>query len=751
MAGSIAHCKGVRTRYRNILQAEIDTSFQLIKGEKYVERSNTAQTDKCIEKLAMYCEKLDLQSEKLASFVEDDEVVSKFLDEDCILSEKARESLIMLKGYKADMLAKSKDSERDTRRYDTENEGLMKLQSDMQQLMATQLRQQQEVLEREDRREHNVRQSENSVKLPKIDICSFGGEILKWAEFWDTFETTIHLNRKLSDIEKFNYLKSKLHGQAKSAIAGISLSNDNYFIAIETLRERFGDVQQVIDLHYSKLLSIPMTSNRTQNLRNFMDRTERHLRSLEVLGQDINQGVFISMIRSKLPEDVLMQLELQKGATDSWTIDRLRELLKNYVVAREKSETKENVSDSRSNVTTNQYQERRQFNNRNRGDNFEKKNEYHKQPSTAAAFEANPVSSTPMYLNERRNYSNQCRYCKKSHWSDECIMYKTIEERKQKLKDSCFKCLKAGHKSTECRSNKKCVYCGEINMHHRSLCQNKFVTTTTNVHLAEEMVEQREIESGNVFIAAGEMVMMQTDMTKVSNTSKGSSSSVRLLLDSGSQRSYISDSLAESLKLKAEEEEVIKIMTFESEKAKVIKSKVASIDLKLKDDEVMTIKVNIPQGIQERVENKTPITTEMSSLATSHELELDRVSRNKCHESNGNNTDETDVQTELQQSAELTTLCSQEYKSVLTEPGSKVHDESLCKETHEQSSTLNTVCSSTTQQVFTKATVKHWNNNGTQVLTCNNNDETDNWRTILIRGYTLDPGLYGMPTTSCAC
>ena len=34
----------------------------------------------------------------------------------------------------------------------------------------------------------------------------------------------------------------------------------------------------------------------------------RHLRSLEVLRQNINQDVFVSMIRAKLLEDVLLQL-----------------------------------------------------------------------------------------------------------------------------------------------------------------------------------------------------------------------------------------------------------------------------------------------------------------------------------------------------------------------------------------------------------------------------------------------------------
>ena len=37
---------------------------------------------------------------------------------------------------------------------------------------------------------------------------------------------------------------------------------------------------------------------------------ERHIRSLEVLKQNINRDVFASMIQAKLPEEILLQLEI---------------------------------------------------------------------------------------------------------------------------------------------------------------------------------------------------------------------------------------------------------------------------------------------------------------------------------------------------------------------------------------------------------------------------------------------------------
>ena len=79
----------------------------------------------------------------------------------------------------------------------------------------------------------------------------------------------------------------------------------------------------------------------------------------------------------------------------------------------------------------------------------------------------------------RNEYSRKCRYCANRHWSDECGEYKTFDERKKRLKGSCYICLKQGHTLEECRLSKLCVYCGKKDAHHRSLCPLKFTRRNT--------------------------------------------------------------------------------------------------------------------------------------------------------------------------------------------------------------------------------------------------------------------------------
>ena len=75
------------------------------------------------------------------------------------------------------------------------------------------------------------------------------------------------------------------------------------------------------------------------------------------------------------------------------------------------------------------------------------------------------------------------------------MKYPTIETRKQRIRGSCFICLKQGHKTNECTLSMGCFYCGQLNSHHRSLCPQKFgYIWNESAHLVEELSLQQEDE-----------------------------------------------------------------------------------------------------------------------------------------------------------------------------------------------------------------------------------------------------------------
>ena len=77
----------------------------------------------------------------------------------------------------------------------------------------------------------------------------------------------IHKNSYLSAVEKFNYLKSYLEGEALRSIDGLPLSEANYLASLDILKRRYGNKQQIISAHMDELLKIPSVPDKLRQLR----------------------------------------------------------------------------------------------------------------------------------------------------------------------------------------------------------------------------------------------------------------------------------------------------------------------------------------------------------------------------------------------------------------------------------------------------------------------------------------------------
>ena len=169
-----------------------------------------------------------------------------------------------------------------------------------------------------------------TVKLPKLDFNKFRGELLKWQEFWDSFES----NASLNPVEKMNYLRAKLEGEAEEAILGLTLPNANYEEAIRLLQKRFGQNEIIINAHYTSLMDMPASSSSTSALRTSYDSIEKHLRSLQALEEDVNTKMLVSLIMTKLPKDVITPLTDHKEDGQEWTVQLLRDKLHRFIKQR---------------------------------------------------------------------------------------------------------------------------------------------------------------------------------------------------------------------------------------------------------------------------------------------------------------------------------------------------------------------------------------------------------------------------------
>ena len=65
------------------------------------------------------------------------------------------------------------------------------------------------------------------VKPPTIQLPKFSECYTNWLEFRDTFESLIHCNDEINNINKFHYLRSSLEGSAAVVVDAIQFSTTN--------------------------------------------------------------------------------------------------------------------------------------------------------------------------------------------------------------------------------------------------------------------------------------------------------------------------------------------------------------------------------------------------------------------------------------------------------------------------------------------------------------------------------------------
>ena len=180
----------------------------------------------------------------------------------------------------------------------------------------------------------------SQVKLPKLSIKRFNGDLTKWVTFWDSFSSSIHSNPTLSSVDKFNYLSSLLESSAAEAIAGLTLTAANYNEAIETLKKRFGNPQLIVNRHTEALLNIAAVSSNhdVKGFRRLHDSVEAHVRGLRALGVPATAygGILSSVLVNKLPPEIRLIISREMTG-DGWNLDKVMKIIEREVDAREQA------------------------------------------------------------------------------------------------------------------------------------------------------------------------------------------------------------------------------------------------------------------------------------------------------------------------------------------------------------------------------------------------------------------------------
>ena len=176
------------------------------------------------------------------------------------------------------------------------------------------------------------------VKLPKLEVRKFSGRLEHWQEFWDCYESAIHRNEGLSDVDKFSYLRGLLKEPARSAIAGFSLTAANYAAAVELLKKRFGKRIAIQRTLVNELLNTRPVFNdgdtaRLRNLYDFVESNYRALQALQVEEQNYSE-IVVPVLLERIPPSI--RLTITRGTNYlEWSVQELLAALLTEVELRE--------------------------------------------------------------------------------------------------------------------------------------------------------------------------------------------------------------------------------------------------------------------------------------------------------------------------------------------------------------------------------------------------------------------------------
>ena len=276
---------------------------------------------------------------------------------------------------------------------------------------------------------------------------------------------------------------------------------------------------------------------------------ESYIRSLKALGvnPDSYGAMLSSVLLNKLPPELRLIISRQVCGPEL-DLDTLMKKVEEELTARERTTSSAPTTFPR------------------RGQDKDKSR------STATALVSGSQSLVPSPI---------CCYCQQPHSSIDCSTVLNASARRQVLRTSgrCFNCLRKGHLGRDCRSANRCRKCKK--KHHSSICEGLFpdqqrlptvqsdLTQPANVPISQLNPEATPDvvtpTSSNVCSDNRKIVLLQTARAHVYNPSDPHRTmEVRLLLDGGSQRSYITDRVKKLLTLKPSGEHRLSIAAFGS-------------------------------------------------------------------------------------------------------------------------------------------------------------------------------------------
>lgn len=369
-----------------------------------------------------------------------------------------------------------------------------RLQLQQQQLQQQQLQQQQP----------HQQQQRMEIKLPHLQIPKFNGDYTLWTSFRDLFQSSIGNRNSLTGSQKLHYLKSFLEDDAAQLVRSYQVTDANFDVAWEALDNRYNNKRLLISAQFKKLFGqVASTSESAASIRKLMDTTTECVRALNALDLPTEHwsSIIVFIVSQRLEAETHKQWELSLTHNDIPTYEQLTTFMEQRCRSLEAA-GKLNASSPSSNV---------------------------KKPTASSS---KPKAS--FHVN-----TGNCRMCSGDHSITNCEKFKKLRvyDRRNFVQRQhlCFNCFDSQHLAPDCNKTS----CNDCSGKHHSL-----------LHYERKATDEKpkQVVEPAVTTHFGEMeaqVLLSTAWVKVFGTNE----KLRVLLDSGSQASFITEDCVQRLRL----------------------------------------------------------------------------------------------------------------------------------------------------------------------------------------------------------
>ncbi|XP_055686169.1 uncharacterized protein LOC129791560 [Lutzomyia longipalpis] len=171
-------------------------------------------------------------------------------------------------------------------------------------------------------------------EVERIKLPQFSGDYLEWKSFHDVYVSVVHSNRKFSNIQKMNYLKSALKGDAALVISHLTICEENYNVAWSAILRHYNDKRSMVAAHIDTFMKQSSVSQPSAAaIKRLQTTSSCVIQTLDSLSVSQKDPWIINHVLSKLdPETKSLWAREKFDDIPSWTqfeeflINRWREL-----------------------------------------------------------------------------------------------------------------------------------------------------------------------------------------------------------------------------------------------------------------------------------------------------------------------------------------------------------------------------------------------------------------------------------------